>query len=104
MSENTPILRPVLRVESKSNVPVVWNTPPEIQSIYTNTIEVNANIWDFTLRIGLIQKVTESEVLALEQAKILMSPQQAKVLAQVFSGVVAEYERRVGEIALGGAD
>ena len=74
---------------------IIEHTEAEIPEIYTNSVKTNISIYEIMLQLGL-----ESEGKIKPICNVRMSPQHAKMLSEVLSRSVAEYEKKIGQIPL----
>jgi hypothetical protein len=65
--------------------------------IYANSVLIEAGPWDFRLVFGETTR-SGAKVITEQLVSIVMSPQHAKVFANILMGNVREYEKQVGEI------
>lgn len=94
MPEQVPSKPEVVRRRSESFV-----------SIYSNSLNVEANPWDFRLYFGDIEKGEPdptgsylAKIYVEDRVRIIMSPQHAKAMLKVLQDNVAQYEMQVGKI------
>ena len=74
-----------------------------VPDLYTDSVGFEANVYGFTIHFGQVVAPPpgfEGKMPSRLVARVHMSPQHAKIMAQLFSRHVAEYERQVGEISL----
>jgi hypothetical protein len=76
----------------------IRQTVESAPSVYANNAEVSITTWDFRLKFGEIEKITESEISVAERVRIAMSPQHAKAFSKVLAEHVTKYEEAFGEI------
>ncbi len=70
-------------------------------SLYANDTQIQITPWDFRFMFGVVEDPPNAErrtVLIKQLAEIRMSPQHAKIVAQVLMRQVQNYERVVGQI------
>ena len=77
---------------AKSKIEQVESDIPEI---YTNSVKTSISIYEIMLQLGL-----ESEGRIKPICNVRMSPQHAKMLSEVLTRSVAEYEKKIGTIPL----
>ncbi len=70
-----------------------------VPRFYTNHATVHASPFDFVVEVGMRKASGEG---ASPECTLVMSPQMAKVLAQLLSVSVQQWESKNGEIKLGG--
>ena len=68
-----------------------------MESIYTNSISSEVNIYDICLVFGLRN---ESSEFGDPLARVYMSPQHAKVLSKILAQNIEVYEQKFGTIPL----
>ncbi len=72
---------------------------PAVPRFYTNHANVYATPFDVVLEAGVKGPPTEEAALVCQ---LVMSPQMAKVVAQVLSESIRQWEAKHGEIRLSG--
>lgn len=75
--------------------------PEDVPRYYTNSVEVLTSMYDVQLRIGVIEEAGEEGLVIRTTARVFMSPQHAKSLADVLTRNVREYEERFGTLSTG---
>ena len=70
----------------------------DVPSFYANSIQVFVSFFDFTLLIGQAGFGPDEEHEMWEVARLNLSPQHAKALADVLAKRVADYESQFGPI------
>jgi len=83
-------------------------TAPKIQLVHTaeyrenyaNSVQVRVNLWDFFLVFGRVNQTAPDSVAIHNFQGIYVSPQQAKMLLNILSQNVTQYESTFGEIRL----
>jgi hypothetical protein len=65
---------------------------------YANIAAIGSTIWDFTLDFGLIQETGKEGVVFRDMARIIMSPPQAQVFAEILTQHVKQYQEKFGPI------
>lgn len=86
-------------IKQEAKIEQVANTPQtEIQqeqnfAKYCNGVSVTTNIYDFTLQ--LTQNLGDDYK---EIATVIMSPQHTKILAELLTNSLNEYEKQYGKI------
>lgn len=71
---------------------------PTFIKIYSNSANVEATPWDFTIVFGELRRLGPGKLIVDQLVGVTMSPQHAKALAQVLANNVREYEKFAGEI------
>lgn len=70
-----------------------------IPTYYVNSVNLLVGTYDLTLTLRQVQDVTDEGVVSYSTlARVVMSPQHAKVLADLLSDRVAQYERTFGNL------
>jgi hypothetical protein len=64
---------------------------------YANSVEVRSSFSDFRFVFGEVD-VDEEKVIIEERAKIVMSPQHAKMFLKIFTSHLQKYEAKFGWI------
>jgi len=72
---------------------------PRLPRVYTNHANVYATPYDIILEAGVKSPPSEEVTPACQ---LVMSPQMAKVVAQILSASVQQWEEKHGEIKLSG--
>jgi hypothetical protein len=69
---------------------------------YANSVQIKLCLWDMELIFGTLQppKVPESTATILNWGSVILSPPQAKALAQLLAQHVEMYEQNFGPISL----
>lgn len=70
------------------------------QVIYTNSIGIEASIFDVKLKIDYNTTSEKGETEKYNMCEIAMSPQHAKAFSKALSNTIKEYENNFGEIKL----
>jgi len=70
-------------------------------SIYSNSVNLDVTPWDFKFVFGgLVGQGPNKPPKIENRVEVVMSPQHAKALLNIFTTHLHEYEKRVGEIKL----
>jgi hypothetical protein len=70
-------------------------------SIYSNSMTLDITPWDFKFVFGVLVKGEPGQPPMIEnRAEVVMSPQHAKAMLDIFTTHLKEYEKNVGEIKL----
>jgi hypothetical protein len=73
----------------------------KFMSVYSNSANLEVTPWDFKFIFGAIVTQGSNKPPKIEnRVEVVMSPQHAKVLLNIFATHLQEYEKRVGEIKL----
>ncbi len=78
---------------TKNKINKIEQEGMEIPEIYTNSVKTGISIYEIMLQLGL-----ESDGKVKPICNVRMSPQHAKMLSEVLSRSVAEYEKKIGKI------
>lgn len=73
---------------------------PDYREIYSNSVQVRVNVWDFLLVFGLVHQETPEQVNVENRVGVYLSPQQAKAVWNVLGQNLAQYEQTFGKLAL----
>jgi hypothetical protein len=85
--------------ETPSQPQIEFTTSEKYVKLYSNSVNMTVTPWDFTLSFGEIKQPGEKTVIE-HLVGIVMSPQHAKVFANVLTANVREYEKNIGQINL----
>lgn len=72
---------------------------PDYRERYSNSVQLRVTTWDMALTFGTM-KGEAPEMYIENFERIILSPQQAKALANVLSENVRSYEATFGEIKI----
>lgn len=79
--------------------PLQFKDGPSYREQYANSVQVRMTTWDVSLIFGIMRgDPPQMEIENLE--RIIMSPQQAKALANVLTQNIQSYESAFGEIKI----
>jgi flagellar protein FlaG len=70
----------------------------EAPTLYANSVDILISVYDFQLLLGQIEEATEERLTIRAVAKVAMSPQHAKALANVLAENVSKYEEMFGPL------
>ena len=70
------------------------------QIIYTNSIGIEASVFDIKLELNYLTSSEKEEVIKKDLCEVVMSPQHAKAFSKVLMGTIKRYEEQFGEIKL----
>jgi len=73
------------------------------QIIYTNSIGVEASVFDVKLKLNYLTSSEKEEVIKNDLCEVVMSPQHAKAFSKVLMNTIKSYEEQFGEIELNAA-
>lgn len=62
---------------------------------YSNAVEIQVQLFDAQLKFNL-----QNQNGVIDSTTIILSPQHLKVLGQMLSSAILEYEKQFGEISL----
>jgi len=82
------------------NVAQQISKSPDFKSAYSNNVTLTITPWDVVFIFGENQAVKDNILIVEHQAKITMSPQHAKVFAQVLVDNIAKWEQTFGPIVV----
>ncbi len=66
--------------------------------VYANNASFRTSIWDIAVDFGTIEAADEQTIVVRNAVRVIMSPQHARVLAELLTKNVADYERQFGPI------
>lgn len=92
---HSPVSRQEVFLRKKETI-----TPENVPLFYCNSVEIKRSFVDFALDIGIVEEGTPEKLVVRTLARLVMSPQHAKVLAGVFNSQVDAYEKEFGTITL----
>lgn len=69
-------------------------------SVYASSAQLRVTLFDIQIAFGQILDATERKIKFEDQVNVTMSPQHAKVLANLLVVNVANYEKQFGKINL----
>lgn len=72
----------------------------ESKKIYTNSIGIEASVFDIKLKVNYITSNKEESNEKQELCEISMSPQHAKAFLNILESTIKQYEENFGEINL----
>jgi flagellar protein FlaG len=67
---------------------------------YANSVQVRVSLWDFFLMFGTVNQSAPDAVTISNFQGVFLSPPQAKVLANLLTQNLKQYEAAFGEIRL----
>ena len=67
-------------------------------TLYCNNVQMRISAWDICLFMGEIVEANAEALVVKNKTTVYMSPQHAKVFAQMLTNNIAEYERVIGKI------
>jgi hypothetical protein len=70
----------------------------DIPVIYANSIELGFSLYDVMLVLGQTIRQDKETSVVNQVARVMLSPQHAKVIARILAEKLAEYEQRFGPI------
>ncbi len=84
----------------------IWpesDDPADSEPRYANSVTIGMSQWDLTIGFGLAapepgSPVPEMRLALTAVSRIVMSPTHAKVLAEMLTKTVGEWERRFGKL------
>lgn len=72
----------------------------EKQVIYTNSIGIEASIFDIKLDLKYLSTDDNDKKTTKDLCEVVMSPQHAKAFSNVLKNTIEAYEKQFGEIEL----
>ena len=72
--------------------------PDDLPTYYANNVAFRSSLWDITLDFGVILEAGENEFAFRDLATVIMSPQHARVFAELLTEHVRRYEELFGRI------
>lgn len=73
-------------------------TPDGRPIFYANIVALGSTVWDFTMDFGMILEAGGNRLRFQDVARVVMSPQQARVFSEVLVQHVKQYEDKFGKI------
>jgi hypothetical protein len=73
----------------------------DFDSRYANSVQLKVTSWDIQFIFGKIVSLDETKMVIENELAVYISPQTAKSLLKVLTGVVQQYEDKIGEIKYG---
>jgi flagellar protein FlaG len=73
---------------------------PDYRENYANSLQVRMSLYDFMLMFGTFNQTTPDSVNIVNFQGVYLSPQNAKILANLLNQHVQQYEATFGEIRL----
>ena len=88
------------QAKAKAESPSIRWDDSKMRSVYANVCNVSSTQEEVTLLFGTNQawRSGQKEVAIELSDRVIVSPYAAKRLSRLLSGVVAEYEKRFGEL------
>ena len=65
---------------------------------YANNVALKCSLWDFVLDFGLLHEATPQRIVYRDEVRVIMSPQHAKVFAQLLTDHINQYVDKFGPI------
>src|SRR5438128_710885 len=72
----------------------------DFRSTYANSARMTVGLWDFRFSFGEVEEATADSVKVVENVRVIMSPQHAKMFLAIFQQNLKKYEDKFGEIKL----
>jgi len=72
----------------------------DFKSIYANNVQLFMSPWDVAFVFGENQSVKDNILMVEQSVRVVMSPQHAKVFAQVLNDQIGRYETTFGTIQI----
>jgi flagellar protein FlaG len=73
---------------------------PDYRESYANSVQVRMSVLDFKLVFGLVSNDSPEQLNIRNHTAVFISPQQAKVLWNMLSQHLSQYEQAFGAINL----
>jgi hypothetical protein len=67
-------------------------------STYSNAMNVEVTFTDFKLFFGEIVEATHDKLVTVDRVAVLITPEQARLIAKVLTKQIEQYESRFGPI------
>jgi hypothetical protein len=74
------------------------NKTTDFRSVYTNNVQLTSTPYDFTFVFGENQAIKDNILIVDLHTKVTMSPQHAKVFAQILLDNLGKWEQAFGPI------
>ena len=71
-----------------------------VSELYANNLRLAVSVHDFTFNFGLTGVDRDGAEIAKDIVTIKVSPQFAKVIAEILQNNISKYESKIGEIHL----
>ena len=69
-------------------------------TVYVNSVQLGLSTFDIRIRMGVMEEATPELIVTRVVTNVYMSPQHAKVFADLLNGQLAKYEAMHGPIVL----
>lgn len=87
-------------IKESRKIKIITENPNELPITYANAINVSSSYMDFQLILGCqFLDAGNNEILIKETERIMISPQQAKMLLSVLREQLKTYEEKFGPIS-----
>jgi hypothetical protein len=80
---------------------VEYRESSNFTSLYSNNVSLKLTPWDVQLVFGKILSLDTTKMVIENEVSVYVSPQTAKSLLKVLTGIVQQYEDKIGEIKYG---
>ena len=77
---------------------LIRSTAPDFKSVYTDNVQISANFFGLTTRIGTVTQVTDSELHVLDSFALNMSPEHARSFHKLLGEQLEKYRESFGEL------
>lgn len=74
---------------------------PDTPTFYVNNVEMRSSQWDVRFVMGEVDEASDDTLAVKELVRVYMSPQHAKVFAEVLAAQIKRYEDTFGPINVG---
>ena len=73
-------------------------TSVDAPAIYANNVSLRTNLWDIRMEFGEVVEASEERLLIRDTVTVLMSPQHARIFAELLARHIRDYEAKFGPI------
>jgi hypothetical protein len=85
--------------EASSESRAVERKPPASEvPVYANDVWIQMSLWDLVMDFGVLMESSRERLRVQGLVRIAMSPQHAKVFAELLTRNIERYEKRFGPI------
>jgi len=77
-----------------------FSLSPDFRSLYSNNATCEVSVFDVRITFGESSKSGEESMNVDQRVAVVMSPQHAKVFANLLLNNIQAYEQKIGTIAL----
>ncbi|MHB8577412.1 MAG: DUF3467 domain-containing protein, partial [Dehalococcoidia bacterium] len=76
--------------------PIEWLDRENLPYIYANHMELKISLFDIWLDLGVLEEASEERLRVRPAARVILSPQIAKVLMNILNEKMSNYEQVFG--------